>query len=109
MKKEDLLRLKDVMALADEKAEEARAEYPNDDGGYNLDCVAIEMKGVRKSAIDEAGLSGYLAPTNSRHPRRLYLTSPSSGQANLRTEMAEIKAKFIKEAGYNCYVHYQND
>lgn len=109
MKNKDLLRLKDAISLAIEVGKKADSEYPDDNGSCNFDSVAIEMKGVRQSAIKSAGLPGYLAPANSRQTRRLYLPNPSSGQANRRTETAEAMAKFLQEQGVECYVHYQTD
>ncbi|WP_141676593.1 hypothetical protein [Pseudomonas bananamidigenes] len=109
MKNKDLLRLKEAISLAIEIGKKADSEYPDDSGSCNLDSVAIKMKGVRQSAIDSAGLPGYLAPANSRHTRRLYLPNPSSGQANRRTETAEAMANSLKEQGFECYVHYQTD
>lgn len=109
MNKKDLLRLKDAISLAVAAGKKADAENTDDSGSCNFDSVAIKMKGVRQSTIDSVGLPGHLAPASSGHTRRLYLPNPSSGQANRRTETAEIMANVLKEQGFECYIHYKTD
>lgn len=105
MNKIELNKLDLAISEAKKYAREQIKGVP-DNGGCNFDHVVIKVGRTMQKNIDAMVNRGW---KDYRCKNYLHLSAGNAGQANRQTAYAEAIRDYLREKGYDCYVHYQID
>lgn len=105
MNKIELNQLDRTISEAKKYAREQIEGLP-DNGSCNFDHVVVKIGRTVQTNIDAMVNHGW---KDYRCKNYLHVSTPNVGQANRNTKCAEAMRDYLKEEGYDCYVHYQLD
>ena len=77
-----------------------------DNGSCNFDHVVIKVGRTMQANIDAMVNRGWKGYNNKNY---LHINAGNAGQANRQTAYAEAIRDYLRDKGYDCYVHYQLD
>ena len=105
MNKIELQKLDRTISEAKQYALKQLAGVP-DNGCCNFDHVVIKIGRTMQTNIDTMTNRGW---KDYRCKNYLHISGGNVGQANRQTVYAEAIRDYLKNEGYDCYVHYQVD
>ena len=77
-----------------------------DNGSCNFDHVVVNIGRTMQKNIDAMVNRGWKGYSNKNY---LHIGGGDVGQANRNTVYAEAIRDYLRDKGYDCYVHYQLD
>lgn len=77
-----------------------------DNGSCNFDHVVIKVGRTMQANIDAMVNRCW---KDYRSKNYLHISAGNAGQANRQTAYAEAIRDYLRNKGYDCYVHYQID
>lgn len=105
MNKIELRKLDRTISEAKQYALKQLAGVP-DNGSCNFDHVVVKIGRTMQTNIDAMENRGW---KDYRCKNYMHISTPNVGQANRNTTCAEAMRDYLKNEGYDCYVHYQLD
>ena len=77
-----------------------------DNGGCNFDHVVVNIGRTMQKNIDAMVNEGW---KDYRNKNYFHISRSNVGQAIRQTYYAEAMRDYLRDKGYDCYVHYQID